>query len=130
MFTDDDRRALYAALEGALGHDPAAILMAHLPPVGWADLATRGDIAEVKGEIAEVKGEIAEVKGEIAEVKGEVAEVKGEIAEVKGEIAELRGEIAELRGDVQSQLAKTIAANIASMVGVAGLVLGAVAVGG
>jgi hypothetical protein len=94
MFTDDDRRALYDALEGALGHDPAAILMAHLPPVGWADLATRGDLAAVKGDIAEVKGEIA-----------------------------------ELRGDMQAQLAKLIAANIASMIGVAGLVLAAVAVG-
>ena len=94
MFTDDDRRALHDALEGALGHDPAAILMAHLPPVGWADLATRGDLAEVKGEIAEVKGEIA-----------------------------------ELRGEMQAQLAKMIAANIASMIGVAGLVLAAVAVG-
>ena len=61
---------------------------------GWADLATRGDLAEVKGEIAELKGEIA-----------------------------------ELRGDMQSQLARMIAANIASMVGVAGLVLAAVAVG-
>ena len=101
MFTDDDRRALHDALEGALGRDPAAILMAHLPPVGWADLATKGDIAEVKGEIAGLKGEIAEVKGEIA----------------------------ELRGDMQAQLAKVIAANIASMVGVAGLVLAAVAVG-
>jgi hypothetical protein len=108
MFTDDDRRALYDALEGALGHDPAAILMAHLPPVGWADLATRGDLAAVKGDIAEVKGEIAEVKGEIAEVKGEIA---------------------ELRGEMQAQLAKLIAANIASMIGVAGLVLAAVAVG-
>ena len=101
MFTDDDRRALYDALEGALGHHPAAILMAHLPPVGWADLATRGDLGAVKGDIAELKGEIAEVKGQIA----------------------------ELRGDMQSQLAKMIAANIASMVGVAGLVLAAVAVG-
>ena len=87
MFTDDDRRALHDALEGAVGHDPAAILMAHLPPVGWADLATRGDLAEVKGEIA------------------------------------------ELRGEMQAQLAKMIAANIASMIGVAGLVLAAVAVG-
>jgi hypothetical protein len=78
VFTDDDRRALYEALETALGHEPAAILMGHLPPVGWADLATRGDLAE-------------------------------------------------LRGEVRSLLPKLIAANIGSMIGVAGLVLAATA---
>jgi len=58
MFTDDDRRTLYNALEHSLGPAPAAILMAHLPPVGWADLATRGDIAEVKGEIADLRSDV------------------------------------------------------------------------
>ena len=86
MFTDDDRRRLYDALEHSLGHDAAAILMAHLPPVGWADLATKGDVAE------------------------------------------LRGEFAELRGEMRSMLPRLIAANIASMVAVAGLVLAAHAI--
>jgi uncharacterized membrane protein len=84
MFTDDDRRELYGALEQSLGQHPAAILMAHLAPVGWVDLATKGDIAE------------------------------------------LRGEIAQLRA---SMLPKLIAANIASMIGVAGLVLAASSLG-
>lgn len=94
MFTDDDRRRLYDALEQSIGHDPAAILMAHLPPVGWVELGTKGDLGGVRGEVAE-----------------------------------LRGEIAELRGEVRSMLPRLIAANIASMAGVAGLVLAAVAVG-
>jgi hypothetical protein len=94
MFTDDDRRRLYDALEQSLGHDPAAILMAHLPPVGWVDLATKGDITGVRGEIAVV-----------------------------------RGEIAELRGEVHAMLPRLIAANIASMIGVAGLVLAASSLG-
>jgi hypothetical protein len=113
MFTDDDRRRLYDALEHSLGRDPAAILMAHLPPVGWAELATKGDLALVRGDVAELRGEVAEVRGEVAEVRGEVAEV--------------RGEVAELRGDMKAMLPKLIAANIASMVGVAGLVLAATA---
>jgi hypothetical protein len=41
-------------------------------------------------------------------------------------MAELRGEMAELRGDMRSMLPKLIAANIASMIGLAGLVLAAV----
>jgi hypothetical protein len=46
-------------------------------------------------------------------------------AELRGEIAELRGEMAELRGEVRAQLPRLITANIASMFGVAGLVLAA-----
>lgn len=96
MFTDDDRRYLYELLERSLDARGAAILMAHLPPVGWADLATRQDLAATR-------------------------------AELKGEMAELRGEMAELRGEVHALLPKLIAANIASMFGVAGLVLAAAA---
>lgn len=90
MFTDDDRRRLHDALDQSIGHDAAAILMAHLPPVGWADLATKGDLAELRGE--------------------------------------LKSEIADLRTEVRGQLPKLIATNIASMIGVAGLVLAAGAV--
>lgn len=45
--------------------------------------------------------------------------------EVRGEMAGLRGEIAELRGEIKAILPKLIAANIASMIGVSGLVLAA-----
>jgi hypothetical protein len=102
VLTDDDRRYLYDLLERSLDARSAAILMAHLPPVGWADLATRQDLAVTR------------------------AELKGEMAELRGEMAELRGEMAELRGEVHSMLPKLIAANVASMIGVAGLVLATV----
>jgi hypothetical protein len=38
------RHELHAKLEELLGPDPAAILMEHLPPVGWADVATKRDL--------------------------------------------------------------------------------------
>jgi len=62
MFTDDDRRTLYNALEHSLGPAPAAILMAHLPPVGWAELATRADVVELRGEL---KAEIADLRSDV-----------------------------------------------------------------
>lgn len=42
--TDEERYRLYQRLEAILGHDEAATLMEHLPPVGWADVATKRDV--------------------------------------------------------------------------------------
>ena len=116
MVSDQDRRELYEALERRLGGGPAATMMELLPPVGWADVARQSDLVGLQGSL---RGEMAQLRGEL---RGEMAELRGEMAELR---AELKGEIAELRGEVRAQLPKLIAANIASMIGVAGLVLAA-----
>ncbi len=42
--SDQGRHELHGRLEEVLGEDHAATLMAHLPPVGWADVATKQDL--------------------------------------------------------------------------------------
>ncbi len=101
MVSDHDRRELYTTLTQALGEGPASTMMELLPPDGWTDLARQSDLVAIRGEMAELRGEL------------------------KGEMSELRGEMSELRGKLDSMLPKLIAANIASMVGVSGLVLAA-----
>ena len=83
-------------------------MMELLPPVGWADVARQSDLVGIRGEMAELRGEMAEVRGEMAQLRGE-----------------LTGEIAEVRAEVRAQLPRLIAANIASMIGISGLVLAA-----
>ena len=41
------RHALYQQAEAAMGSDSAETLMALLPPVGWADVATKHDVAHL-----------------------------------------------------------------------------------
>lgn len=41
---DSARRELYTALEDTMGSNAADIMMDHLPPHGWRDLATRDDL--------------------------------------------------------------------------------------
>ncbi len=101
MVSDEARRDLYDVLERQLGQGPAGTLMELLPPVGWADVARQSDLVAIRGEMGQLRGEL------------------------KGEMAELRGEVAELRAEIKAQLPRLVAANIASMVGVAGLVLAA-----
>ena len=46
MVVDErSRHQLYRRLEEVLGPDAATTLIEHLPPVGWADVATRHDLA-------------------------------------------------------------------------------------
>jgi hypothetical protein len=110
--SDQDRRVLYTSLSQTLGEHPAAVMMELLPPVGWGDVARHGDLVAVRGEMAELRGEMAELR----------AELKGEMSELR---AELKGDFIEFRGEMRALLPKLIAANIASMVGVSGLVLAA-----
>jgi len=46
--TDADRHRLYDVLVATLGEQEAAILMEHLPPVGWADVATKTDLEHLR----------------------------------------------------------------------------------
>lgn len=54
VITEEARHRLYQALEQELGHEEATTLMEHLPPVGWADVATKRDL-----ELVETKFEAA-----------------------------------------------------------------------
>ena len=45
------RHQLYRRLEEVLGSDAATTLIEHLPPMGWADVATRHDLASLEERI-------------------------------------------------------------------------------
>ena len=52
MVVDErSRHALYRRLEEVLGPEAATTLIEHLPPVGWADVATRHDLTALEHRI-------------------------------------------------------------------------------
>jgi hypothetical protein len=47
---EQSRHQLYVKLEEVLGSEEASILMEHLPPVGWADVATKRDLDQLAAD--------------------------------------------------------------------------------
>lgn len=45
---EDDRHRLHQRLDEVLGRDDANTLMEHLPPTGWANVATKDDVEHLR----------------------------------------------------------------------------------
>ncbi|MDQ3610453.1 MAG: hypothetical protein M4D85_02395 [Actinomycetota bacterium] len=116
---DAPRRLLREQAMRAMGAEAADVLMEHLPPAGWADLARRSD---VEHETALLRLEIgtlrAEMSGEFAALR---AEMSGEFATVW---AEMSGGLSTLAEQLRTEIQTAIAAQTRWMVSVL-LVLGA-----
>ena len=53
---------MYLKLEEVLGAEEAETLMEHLPPVGWADVATKRDLDHLRVELAlELRGDMKDL---------------------------------------------------------------------
>jgi hypothetical protein len=145
--TDNDRRILHSAFEEACGPRPAEILMEHLPPAGWRDLATRRDVesaslllrADMNTEFGKVRAEMntefanvrAEMNTEFGKVRAEMATEFGKVrAEMATEFGKVRAEMADLRTELvagmergfRSQTWKMIGAIVASQSTTLGMV--------
>ena len=122
--SDNDRRILHAAVEQMCGPRPAEILMEHLPPAGWSDLATRKDVEsaslllrtdmeigfeKVRAEFSAVR---AEMRTEFADIR---AEMRNEFSNIRAAMAAMRAElVAYIEKGFRSQTWKLVGALIAS----------------
>ena len=107
--TEDDRHELYEGLIELLGRERATTLMEHLPPVGWADVATKRDLdqqsALLRGEADRLRHDMetrfANLRGETQTgFAGVRHDMQTEFASVRHEMqtgtASLRVELANV----------------------------------
>ena len=94
------RHQLHTRLAEVLGPAPAGTLMEHLPPVGWADVATKAD---VEHETALLRQELATMG---AELRQEMATMGAELRQEMATMGtELRQEMAELGTSLRQEMA-------------------------
>jgi hypothetical protein len=57
---------MYQRLEQVLGKEQATTLMEHLPPVGWADVATKRDLEHLSEVLSlKIDAQVATLRGDM-----------------------------------------------------------------
>lgn len=78
--TEGSRHHLHRRLEAVLGREEASTLMEHLPPVGWADVATKRDLDHLNSEVrSELRLLERDVRSELRVLDGKVDTLRAEI---------------------------------------------------
>ncbi len=125
------RHELFGQLERALGPEAATTLMEYLPPVGWADVATKRDLdasaaltrSELRTEMVDLRSELrTEMVHLRSELRTEMADVRSGIADVRNalEVTEHRV-VATLRADMANQTRVLLFGFFGALAGIAGL---------
>jgi hypothetical protein len=104
------RHELFTRLEEVLGPEPAATLMSHLPPVGWADVATKHDLDQLEQRLDARIGAVEQRLG--ARIDG--LEIRMEALEHKL-VATFRGELQTAITAQSRTLAITLAGTAAAL---------------
>jgi hypothetical protein len=108
--TEERRLELYEAMKEKLGVNPATTFMEAMPPVGWADVATKRDLDALEERIdyrlqllrSELRAELrSEIGGLRAELHSEIGSLR---AEFRSDIGGLRAELHESLASMQRTL--------------------------
>ncbi len=67
------RHKLFNKLETVLGVADAAVLIEHLPPMGWADVATRRDIEQLTARLDSLSGDVRDLQSEFVGLRSDIS---------------------------------------------------------
>ena len=112
------RHALYLKLEEVLGSEDAEVLMEHLPPVGWADVATKRDLDHLAVATKRDLDQLAAITRKDLRHLGERFDAKLDVTEQRV-LATIRQELTTQITNQTRALMLTFSATLVSVAGVA-----------
>lgn len=120
------RHELFLRLEQALGPESAETLMELLPPVGWADVATKRDLDALEERLNlrfDLVDRRAKAIDQRFEMLGQRLDQRFEASEHKL-LAAFRGELLAQSNAINSQMKTLIFANVGTVISMAALAFG------
>lgn len=117
------RHAIHEAFITQMGPDLAGALMELLPPVGWADVATRHDIGALKQDIGALKHDIGALREDMVDLEARLNQRFDERLDDKLAATEagLRTEIADRLRSMTVWMASVYAVSLGTVAAVARL---------
>ena len=122
--TERERHTMLTLLDELMGPDVASTLVRHLPPGGWADVATRHDLTQLEDRLTHrVETMVLREVGSLrTEVHREIGNLHSEIGNLR---SELHAEIGSVRSDMQAMTRTYILGNVGLVFTVAAIAFGA-----
>jgi hypothetical protein len=102
-----------------LGPAEVAALMAHLPPIGWADVATKHDLAELERRMdmrfGEVDGRFTGIHGRFSEIDRQFREIDRRFDAVDRRFDRRDDKLEQVRRELRSNLMVSVATSAAML---------------
>jgi hypothetical protein len=127
VIDDRARQNLFIGLDEVLGRERAETLMAHLPPVGWADVATRQDLVLMRQDLVLMRQDLVLMRKDLAALRQEMATRQEIVALGTALRLEWRAELrAEINAAIATQTRTIMFALLGTLVTMSGFMLAAV----